>query len=76
MAAHVRGMFRVLQRLGPFPAAGVPRSQPAVGGTASARTIVVGATMRDDPGGVFLNGGGPPEGILDAIFFPFSPRDV
>lgn len=70
MAAHVRGIFRVFQRLSPLAAAGIPHSQPAVTGrTTSARTMMVGTIVHDHTGGVFLNDGGPAVLDLDASFF-------
>lgn len=57
MAAHVRGISRVLHLLSPLPAARIPHSHPAVGvsgRTTSARTIMVGTIMHDDTGGMFL----------------------
>lgn len=56
MAARVRGITRVLQRLSPLPAARIPHSQPAIGvsgRTTSARNIMVGTIMHDDTGGMF-----------------------
>lgn len=67
MAAHVRGTFRVLRRLSPSAAAGIPLSRPAAGvpgRTTSARTMVVG-TRR--PWCVFLHDGAPSVGASDAF---------
>lgn len=56
MAAHVRGIFRVLQHLIPLPAVRIPHSQPTVGvsgRTTLARTMVVGTIMHDVTGVCF-----------------------